>query len=310
MPTVSDEREKKSRTVYIFSILMLMRKIIKLGYSIWSKLFRKKVVANIVSMAPNELLKGRTALITGATSGIGYAIAEAYLKAGATVVIAARSKEKIDKTILELQKLGNTDGRIYFVIMDVLKTSELQSRVDEIISILPNHKIDILVNNAGIGGIHGVSEEDNYDMVMNTDLKSVYFLTKIVARHMINEHIQGNILNIASSSSLRPAGGEYGLAKWGIRGLTEGMAKMLVPYGIVVNAVGPGATATPFMGKIKGDEISHPSIPAGRMVMPEEIANVAVFLTSGMGRMIVGDIVYITGGTGTITCDDISYEFN
>ena len=131
-----------------------------------------------------------------------------------------------------------------------------------------------------------------------------------MARYMIKEKIQGNILNIASSSSLRPAGGAYGLAKWGVRGLTEGMAKMLIPHGIVVNAIGPGGTATPFAGKHKGDEISFEPIPAGRFVLPEEVANVAVFLTSGMGRMIVGDVVYITGGAGTITCDDIRYEFN
>lgn len=290
-----------------------MKKYLKYLYLVYKALLsplRKQVVANIVTMAPNELLKGRAALITGATSGIGYAIAEAFLKAGATVVIAARNKEKIDKTISELQKLGNTDGRIYSVIMDVLNTKEFQAKVDEAITILPNHKIDILVNNAGIGSGKLPSEENDYDMVMDTDLKSVFFLSKIVARHMINERIHGNILNIASSSSLRPAGDVYGLAKWGIRGLTKGLAKMLIPHEIVVNAVGPGGTATPFNGKKAGDEISSASIPAGRFVMPEEVANVAVFLTSGMGRMIVGDIVYITGGTGTITCDDINYEFH
>ena len=291
----------------------ILRRILVKLYHLYKALvapFRKIVVANIVTMAPNELLKGRTALITGATSGIGYAIAEAFLKAGATIVIAARNKDKIENTIAELQKQDNTDGKIYSVIMDVLKTSELVTKVDEVISILPSHKIDILVNNAGIGYVSGASEEENYDMVMDTDLKSVYFLTRMVAHHMIKEKIQGNILNIASSSSLRPAGGVYGLAKWGIRGMTEGMAKMLIPHSIVVNAVGPGATATPFMGKKNGDEISSSSIPAGRMVMPEEVANVAVFLTSGLGRMIVGDVVYITGGTGTTTCDDIIYEFN
>jgi 3-oxoacyl-[acyl-carrier protein] reductase len=271
---------------------------------------RKKVEARIITLAPNQLLEGRTALITGATSGIGYAIAEAYLIAGATVVVAGRNKEKVDKCVCELKSKCQTDGKVYSVLMDVLNTSEMDTKIKEVLSLLPSHKIDILVNNAGIGGVSGVSEEKEYDLVMDTNLKSVYFLTQKVARHMITNHIHGNILNIASSSSLRPAGGSYGLSKWGIRGLTEGMSKMLIPYGIVVNAVGPGATATPFMRKKKGDEISNKTIPAGRFVMPEEVANVAVFLTSGMGRMIVGDVVYITGGTGTITCDDISYDFN
>ena len=291
----------------------LVRIILHYIYSVYKALvspLRKQVVANIVTMAPNELLKGRTAFITGATSGIGYAIAEAFLKSGATIVIAARNKDKIAKTIEELQNLDNTDGRIFSVVMDVLNITELKDKVNEAISILPNHKIDILVNNAGIGWVSGVTEDEEYDIIMNTDLKSVYFLSKILARHMIKENIQGNILNIASSSSLRPAGEVYGLAKWGVRGLTEGMAKMLIPHGIVVNAIGPGGTATPFAGKHKGDEIAFEPIPAGRFVMPEEVANVAVFLTSGMGRMIVGDVVYITGGAGTITCDDIRYEFN
>lgn len=261
-------------------------------------------------MSPSELLKGKSALITGATSGIGYAIAVAFLEAGASVVIAARNSDKIQSTIKELQKIDNSEGRIFSVVMDVLDFSKLNNRIEEVISVIPNHIIDILVNNAGIGGVNGVSEEEAYDRIMNTNLKSVFFITKIVARHMIDNKIKGNILNIASSASLRPAESAYGLTKWGVRGLTEGMAKMLIKHGIVVNAVGPGATATPFMGKTNGDEIFNESIPAGRYVMPEEVANVAVFLTSDMGRMIVGDIVYITGGTGTTTCDDIDYTFN
>lgn len=291
-----------------------MKKIIKCIlrrlYVIWSRLFRKRIEAKIVTMSPSELLKGKSALITGATSGIGYAIAVAFLEAGASVVIAARNSDKIQSTIKELQKIDNSEGRIFSVVMDVLDFSKLNNRIEEVISVIPNHIIDILVNNAGIGGVNGVSEEEAYDRIMNTNLKSVFFITKIVARHMIDNKIKGNILNIASSASLRPAESAYGLTKWGVRGLTEGMAKMLIKHGIVVNAVGPGATATPFMGKTNGDEIFNESIPAGRYVMPEEVANVAVFLTSDMGRMIVGDIVYITGGTGTTTCDDIDYTFN
>lgn len=86
------------------------------------------------------------------------------------------------------------------------------------------------------------------------------------------------------------------------------MAKFLIPYGIVVNGVAPGPTATPLMNKDENSSIEHPSNPAGRYALPEEIANMAVFLTSNMGRTIIGDIVYMTGGAGIITLDDSKYS--
>lgn len=107
---------------------------------------------------------------------------------------------------------------------------------------------------------------------------------------MISNQIKGNILNIASSSSLRPANSAYTISKWGIRGLTSGLAKSLAPYGITVNGVAPGPTATPMLLKEDIHNISHPNLPAGRYVLPEEIANMALFLVSDMGRMVVGDM--------------------
>lgn len=286
----------------------LKRKVYQL-YKALVAPFEKKVEAKIITLAPNQLLEGRTALVTGATSGIGLSISEAFLNAGASVIIAGRNFSKVNSTIDALLKKTKAEGKIFSVVFDVQNINEHSRAVQEVESFLPKQQIDILVNCAGIGDVSGASEEDEYDKVMDTNLKSVFFLSKVVAKQMIENGIKGNILNIASSSSLRPAGSVYGLSKWGIRGLTSGMAKMLIPYGIVVNGIGPGATATPFMDKKKGDEISNSTIPSGRFVMPEEVANLAVFLTSGMGRMIVGDIVYITGGTGTLTYDDIDYSF-
>jgi 3-oxoacyl-[acyl-carrier protein] reductase len=126
---------------------------------------------------------------------------------------------------------------------------------------------------------------------------------------MKENKITGNILNIISSSGLRPAASAYTLSKWGVRGLTLGLAKSLIPYDIVVNGLAPGPTATPMLMKDGSEEIGHTSNPLGRYAMPEEIANMAVVLTSGMGRTVVGDIVYMTGGAGIITFDDMDYKF-
>ena len=124
---------------------------------------------------------------------------------------------------------------------------------------------------------------------------------------MKDNSIQGNILNIASSSSLRPATTPYILSKWGIKGLTIGLAKILIKDGIVVNGLAPGPTATPMLHKDINDDLYIANNPSERFTTPDEIANMAVVLTSSMGRMIVGDTIYMTGGAGILTVDDIKY---
>ena len=127
---------------------------------------------------------------------------------------------------------------------------------------------------------------------------------------MKENKIHGNILNIASSSSVRPADSAYSLSKWGIRGFTEGMARSLVHYGIVVNGIAPGPTATPMLLKDNKDSnISWPLNLTGRMATACEIANIATILVSNMGRMIVGDVIYMSGGGGIITNEDVNFHF-
>lgn len=125
---------------------------------------------------------------------------------------------------------------------------------------------------------------------------------------MVSNSIKGNILNIASSSSLRPAISAYTLSKWGIRGLTLGLARALAPYGITVNGIAPGQTATPMLLKDPSKGLATNTI-LGRYALPEEIANMAVFLVSEMGRSIVGDIVYMTGGSALLSYEDMNYSF-
>ena len=279
-----------------------------------TKLFSKRPIVkkvNVVRLQPSELLQGRCALITGGTSGIGFAIAQTMLDAGAIVVITSRSEQRLHEAC---ERLRNTNliysDRVFGYVMDNRKVNQLKNRFNDILTQLKGKKIDILVNNAGVqSGTFGFTTEEEYDFVLDTNLNSIYFLSQLVANYMRDNHICGNILNIASSSSLRPANSPYIVSKWGIRGLTLGLAKMLIPYNIVVNGIAPGPTATPMLMRDESKGIENKRNPMGRLVSPSEIANMAVVLTSGLSRTVVGDVVYMTGGAGVITFDDVDCNF-
>ena len=273
-----------------------------------SNIFKRKIPIEI-PVYHGELLKNRVALITGGSSGIGFSIAKSFLQNGATVVIAGRNEEKLSKSIADLKQINEN---IYAIRLDVNETETFDNKIFEIEKLLNGKKIDILVNSAGIISTSkiGTTSNDEYDTVLNTNLKGTYFLSQSIAKYMKDNKIKGNILNIASSSSLRPATNPYAVSKWGIKGLTIGMAKKYIDYGIVVNGIAPGPTATSMLNEdntSKANNISKSQYPLDRYITPEEIANLAVFLTSDMGKMIIGDIVYMTGGIGTTTVDDLNY---
>lgn len=151
--------------------------------------------------------------------------------------------------------------------------------------------------------------EKEYDNILDTNLKGVFFLSQMIGKYFVRNNIKGNILNIASASSLRPADSAYSVAKWGIRGLSLGLAKALGKDGITVNGIAPGPTATPMMINNKELNMNLDRIPLGRYVMPEEIANMAVILVSDMGRSIMGELIFMTGGAANLTYDDVKYGF-
>lgn len=265
-----------------------------------------KVVPEIVSLSNSEILKEKTALITGGTSGIGTAIAEAFVKAGAKVIITSRNEQRAIQTAKRLSEQAN--GIVLGIALDNADIKTMPDKFNDLLNLLGNNQIDILVNNAGIGmGMVKGTEEDEYDGIMDTNLKGTYFLSKLVAKYMIDHNIHGNILNICSSSSLRPAIQPYTLSKWGMRGLTLGMAKALCKHGIVVNGIAPGPTISGFTSQTE-DDIYKEDSPIGRWALPSEIANMAVMLVSNACRTIVGDIIYMTGGAGIITFEDMTYE--
>ena len=270
----------------------------------------KKVYTNIAYLAPSEMLKDRTALIIGGTSGIGYEMTKAFIRAGAKCVITGRNEDKVNKACAEIEnELGLKDS-VFGKKMDVTNIMSMEESFKEILNEVPSHKIDILVNNAGlVGGEIKDCTEEKYDLILNTNLKGAFFLSQFVARYMRDNHIEGNILNVGSSSSLRPATSAYTITKNAIYGFTKGLAKVLAPHGITVNGIAPGPTATPMLmpNGIK-DNLNFPN-PLGRYILPGEIANMAVFLVSAMGKSIIGDMVFMTGGSGVVTFDDVQYNF-
>ena len=242
----------------------------------------------VAKIANNELLKGRTALITGGTSGIGYSIAEAFLESGANVVITGRNQVRINKALDELRRTHLT-GKIGGI---VLNNSNIADTTTTLESFLKDNDVDLLVNNAGInGGALNTCSEEEFQSIMDTNLKGAVFITRLITNDMIRKGKKGNVLNICSSSSNRPANTADVLSKWGMKAYTLGLAKSLIKHGIVVNGLAPGPTATPMLGKESTNNITLPNNPSGRFAMPEEIANMAVILTSNMGKMIVGDII-------------------
>ena len=257
----------------------------------------EKIQPIIVPVEKEKLLDGKVALITGGTSGIGLAVAQAFQNAGAKVIITGTNQQKLE---IVLKKMG---GGGKGLLIDVRDTEHLPDKVKEAEALFEENRIDILVNSAGVVVKHdfwGIDEKE-YDGIMDTNAKGTFFMSQAVGRAMIEKQIKGHILNVTSSSALRPAWTPYQMSKWAVRGLTLGLADTLLPYGIVVNAIAPGPTATPMLGKTEGSSISEPNNPSKRYAMPEEIASMAVYMVSDAGRMIVGDTVYMTGGSGTIT---------
>lgn len=289
-----------------------MNKIKKIIKKVFSLIFPAPVVkAEITCLSANELLKGRTALITGGTSGIGFQIARSYLNSECKVIITGRSQERLDIAYNKLvAENPNWKNRLCSCEMDVSKVSSINSIVDELVRKVG--RIDILVNNAGLEGGHiNTCSEEEFEKIFDTNVKGIFFLSRYIGRYMKENNIKGNILNICSSSSLRPANSAYTLSKWSVRGLPEGLARMLIPYGIVVNGIAPGMTATPMLDKngVDDDLYLNESLTK-RYAIPEEISNMAVILVSNMSRMIVGDIIYMTGGSGIIYHEDVNYNFD
>lgn len=254
----------------------------------YSKLHKKTpVIINDVDFG--HILKDKQAIITGGSSGIGMSIARKMIECGAAVTIVGRNPEKTQKVAKELG--------CNFLLIDLTDTHAMIATVTDFIA---DKRIDILVNSAGVTDKEGWLEKtpENFDLILNTNLKAAYFMSQTIAKHMLEHQIQGHILNVSSSSSMRPGWGPYQLSKRALNGMTMGFAEKLAKDGITVNGLAPGVTVTPMASKFMDTDNLAYYNPLRRAETPEEIANLAIFLVSNLGTSIVGDTIMITGGSG------------
>jgi gluconate 5-dehydrogenase len=243
-------------------------------------------------------LTGKTALITGSSQGIGFALAKGLADAGATVVINGRDKAKVADAAQKLEAAGATVHRLAF---DACDHDAVKAAVDGFeANVGP---IDILFNNAGMQHRAPLEDfpADAFDKILNTNVKTVFNVGQAVARHMI-ERGAGKIINIASvqTSLARPGIAPYTATKGAVGNLTKGMATDWAGYGLQVNAIAPGYFDTPLNAALVADpEFSawlEKRTPAGRWGKVEELVGAAVFLSSAASSFVNGHILYVDGG--------------
>jgi 2-dehydro-3-deoxy-D-gluconate 5-dehydrogenase len=249
-----------------------------------------------ITVRPSFDLTGRVALVTGANAGIGQAIAVALAGAGADVACAGRSRAT--ETVDAIRELGR---RVLDIEADLSSIRPIPRVIEQIIDGLGG--LDILVNNAGIirrADSLQLSEAD-WDEVLDTNLKSAFFLAQAAARHMIARG-GGKIINIASMLSFQ--GGirvaSYTASKSAIAGVTRLLASEWAPHGINVNAIAPGYIATRNTAALQSDAVRNRQIldriPAGRWGAPQDLTGAAVFLASAASDYVHGHILAVDGG--------------
>ncbi len=244
-------------------------------------------------------LTDQVAIVTGAGSGIGLAIAAGLAEAGANVVVAGRNKDKLDRAAA---KLAATGRRVLPVSVDMGVPESIQELVKR--ATAEFGRVDILVNNAGT--IKRAPSEEvslaDWEEVIRVNLTGPFLLSQAVARVMIAQNIKGRIIN--TSSLIAVHGGKtvpsYAASKGGLTQATKAMANDWARYGIRVNAIGPGWVRTELTQAVQNNperykEISA-RIPLGRWAEPEDMAGAAVFLASDASRYITGQVIFVDGG--------------
>lgn len=247
-------------------------------------------------------LADKTAIVTGAARGIGRAVAEAFLKEGAKVVLADLDEAANQKTAKDLAELG----KVKAVCCDVGDRLDVHNLISEALDSFG--EIDVLVNNAGI--VHGADflslEEADFDRVLRVNLKGAFLVSQGVAKMMVARvkagGPPGTIINMSSVNAKLAISNQvpYCVSKGGLGQLTNVTALSLAPYGIRVNAIGPGSIMTDLLTSVASDKAARHKLlsrtPLGRIGDPAEIAALAVFLASPAASYITGQTIFADGG--------------
>jgi 3-oxoacyl-[acyl-carrier protein] reductase len=254
----------------------------------------KVTVAKVTQINYGGILEGKKILVTGGSRGLGLAIAKRALEEKATVSITGRDIE----TLKEAKKTLGNPNNLYIFEHDIRNVKSHPKLIYD--ARVAMQGIDILVNNAGVS-VHNIDysncTEEDWDLQMDTNLKGLYFLTQAFLNYY-NEVKKnfGKIINMVSERGLYGDDVPYGLAKRAIISYTEGLARQLILKGIRVNAIAPGVTATAMTGHDPNGNLFRPYARGRRVLLPEEIAETAIFLMSDASNCISGQVIACNEG--------------
>ena len=244
--------------------------------------------------------EGKVAIVTGAAQGIGFAIAEAFVREGARVVNADINKEL---GLQATERLVSRGGETTFVHTDIAEALDVQHLVSETLKLYGT--IDVCVNNAAVTHRCPLLEFslEDFDRILAVNVRGPFMLGQSVARHMVEAKKRGSIVNITSVNAVLclPDNPAYVTSKGGLTQLTRTMAVALAPHGIRVNAVGPGSTNTELQrqGMSRSESLRRMVLsrtPLGRLGEPEEVAETVLFLASDKASYVTGQCLYVEGG--------------
>jgi 3-oxoacyl-[acyl-carrier protein] reductase len=241
-------------------------------------------------------LTGKTALVTGATGGIGGAIAEALHAQGATVVLSGRQADKLEAL---KAKLGE---RALVQPCDLANKEQVAKLIDEAVKLVGG-RLDILVNNAGLtrDNLFMVMKDEQWDEVIAVNLTSTFMLMRAASRHMMRSRSgYGRIINISSVSGIlgNPGQGNYAASKAGMIGMTKSLAREVASRGVTANCIAPGFIETSMTEVLNEKQTAtiKEAIPAQVFGQPEDVAAAAVYLASTEARYMTGQTLHINGG--------------
>jgi 3-oxoacyl-[acyl-carrier protein] reductase len=244
-------------------------------------------------------LTDRTALVTGATGGIGGAIARAFHKQGATVAVSGRQSEKLEKLAAEL------GSRVHVLPCDLGDRAAVGGLVDAAIAKLG--RLDILVNNAGLtkDNLFMVMKDEQWDEVIAVNLTATFVLMRAAARAMMRAKTgYGRIVNISSVSGVmgNPGQGNYAASKAGMIGMSKSLAREVASRGITVNCVAPGFISTPMTDVLNEKQVSavKEAIPAQKFGTPADVAAACIYLASAEAGYMTGQTLHVNGGLAMV----------